>query len=118
MSTQSIVWRSDYLTGHEYCRVYWEDEHWHVIGAAVFSKDNQPSWLEYLVECDPLWGTLGGNVSGWVGEQDIDLDITVDQDQVWILNGVEQPLVKGCIDMDLNFGPATNLLPIRRCALE
>jgi hypothetical protein len=30
---------------------------------------------------------------------------------------VEQPNVVGCTDIDLNFSPSTNLLPIRRLAL-
>ena len=35
----------------------------------------------------------------------------------WTLNGVEESTVEGCIDLDLNFSPATNLLPIRRLKL-
>ena len=35
----------------------------------------------------------------------------------WWQNEVEQPQVAGCIDIDLNFSPSTNLLPIRRCNL-
>ena len=38
------------------------------------------------------------------------------EDGVWSLNGVAQPAVAGCIDLDLNFSPSTNLLPIRRLA--
>ena len=29
-----------------------------------------------------------------------------------------QPAVQGCVDLDLNFSPSTNLLPIRRLSLE
>src|SRR5690606_5431759 len=35
----------------------------------------------------------------------------------WSLNGEPCPSVAGCIDIDLGFTPATNLLPIRRLAL-
>ena len=37
--------------------------------------------------------------------------------QRWWLNGAEQPDVTGCIDIDFNFSPCTNLLPIRRVNL-
>ncbi len=33
------------------------------------------------------------------------------------MSDVEQPQVAGCIDIDLNFSPSTNLLPIRRLGL-
>jgi len=34
------------------------------------------------------------------------------------LNGTEIFPVSGCVDIDLNFSPSTNLLPIRRLGLE
>jgi len=34
------------------------------------------------------------------------------------MNGVAKPLVANCVDLDLNFSPSTNLLPIRRLDLE
>jgi len=38
--------------------------------------------------------------------------------QRWSLNGAEQARVTGCIDVDLNFTPATNLIQLRRLALR
>ncbi len=38
-------------------------------------------------------------------------------DGTWTLNGVPCPSVAGCIDLDLSFTPATNLLPLRRLNL-
>src|SRR5438132_1248052 len=35
----------------------------------------------------------------------------------WRLNGTECPAVAGCIDVDLNWSPSTNLLPICRLGL-
>lgn len=36
----------------------------------------------------------------------------------WALNGTERPQAAGCVDVDLNFTPATNLIAIRRLALQ
>ena len=36
------------------------------------------------------------------------------RDGMWTLNGNLCPSVAGCEDLDLNFTPATNLLPLRR----
>ncbi len=35
---------------------------------------------------------------------------------IWRVNDAAVPAVAGCIDLDLGFSPATNLLPIRRAA--
>lgn len=45
------------------------------------------------------------------------IEVTADADRRWRLNGVECPAVLGCTDLDLNFSPSTNLLPIRRLGL-
>jgi hypothetical protein len=46
------------------------------------------------------------------------VEIAVDAQQRWSLNGIDCPRVAGCHDIDLSFSPATNLLPIRRLALR
>jgi hypothetical protein len=47
----------------------------------------------------------------------VHVDLVVDREHRWRLNGIERPVVTGCIDLDLNFSPSTNLLPIRRLNL-
>jgi hypothetical protein len=113
----SILWRAIEFGGHEACRLYQLDNEWRLEGTAVFSSDARPCRLSYLVVCDSSWNTLRGSVSGWVGDQEVNIEITVDAHR-WTLNGVEKPAVDGCVDLDLNFSPATNLLPIRRLNLE
>lgn len=117
LMSQSILWRGLYFTGHEACRLYRVNDEWRLEGTAVFESEDRPCRLSYLVACDSSWITLKGSVSGWVGDRDVNIEITVDA-QRWSLNGVEQSAVAGCIDLDLNFSPATNLLPIRRLDLE
>ena len=40
------------------------------------------------------------------------------RDDGWTLNGTPCPAVAGCIDVDLSFTPATNLVALRRLHLE
>ena len=47
----------------------------------------------------------------------VDLEIASDEQNGWHLNGLHHPALAGCIDVDLNFSPSTNLLPIRRLDL-
>jgi hypothetical protein len=72
--------------------------------------------LDYLVVCGPDWRTLSGQVTGWLGASSVDVEVASDAGQ-WLLNGLECPAVAGCTDLDLNFSPSTNLLPIRRLRL-
>jgi hypothetical protein len=113
----SILWRGIYFSGHEACRLFKLNNEWFLAGTAVFHSEDRPCRLSYLVVCDASWKTLRGSVSGWVGDRDVNSEINVDA-QRWTLNGVEEFAVDGCVDLDLNFSPATNLLPIRRLNLE
>ena len=60
--------------------------------------------------------TIGARVSGWVGARSVEAIVKVDR-AAWQLNGAPCRDVHGCIDVDLNFSPSTNLLPIRRLNL-
>jgi hypothetical protein len=116
MTDHTILWRRLDAPGHESCRCFATDSGWRLEGAAVFAHEGQPCRLDYAVACDPAWLTVAGSVRGWVGERTIAIEVTVDADRRWWLNGAECPGVRGC-DLDLNFSPSTNLLPIRRLGL-
>jgi uncharacterized protein len=117
LTTHSILWRGIHFPGHEACRLFSQGAEWHLEGTAVFSHLHQPCLLSYLVVCEEKWSTSRARVSGWVAETAVDIDLVVDREHRWRLNGIEQPMVTGCIDVDLNFSPSTNLLPIRRLNL-
>ena len=72
--------------------------------------------LTYRVACDDAWRTISTTVNGWAGEREIAIEIAA-KDGRWTMNGVHVPEVEGCVDVDLNFSPSTNLLPIRRLNL-
>lgn len=117
MEAHSILWRKLDSPGHEACRLFLLDSQWRLTGTAVFSHRQKPCRLEYLVICSSDWYTVSGKVSGWLGSAAIDIELTADGDRRWKLNGIERPEAYGCIDLDLNFSPSTNLLPIRRLGL-
>ena len=58
-----------------------------------------------------------GQDRGWVGDEVIGVDISVDSNHHWRLKKEECADVTGCLDLDLNFSPLTNTLPIRRLNL-
>ncbi len=93
------------------------DSLWHLSGTAVFAHEGKPCRLDYLIVCDASWRTRSGKVSGWVGDEALEVELSTDPDRRWRLQGKECAEVAGCIDLDLNFSPSTNLLPIRRLGL-
>jgi hypothetical protein len=117
VTVRSIIWRRLDKPGHESAQLRLQDSQWHVAGTAVFTHDGQPCRLDYLLKCDSQWQTVSGNISGWVGNEVIAVDTSVDSARRWYLNGEKCAEVTDCIDLDLNFSPLTNLLPIRRLNL-
>jgi hypothetical protein len=74
--------------------------------------------LDYKIHCNPQWETMDAEVLGWIGETKTKLRLEKTPDKIWKINGRPVPEVTGCVDIDLAFSPATNLLPIRRLKLD
>ena len=85
-------------------------------GAAVWLQEADPCRLDYRIVCDPQWHTRSVTVTGFVGAHDVDIEIASGPEG-WTLDGRPCPQVAGAVDIDLNFSPSTNLLPIRRLDL-
>ena len=118
VAEQSILWRRLDRPGHEFARIYSQDSSWVLAGTAAFAHEEQACRLDYLIRCDGEWRTVACRVTGWLGNQSIEIDISVDANQQWQLNGGACDVVSGSVDVDLNFSPSTNLLPIRRIGLS
>ena len=116
--THSIIWRRLDYPGHESALLFFNDDSWHLQGTAVFFYNKFACRLNYQIICDSQWHTRASHVAGWVGNSLIESKLVVASDQRWFLNNEESPQVEGCIDVDLNFSPSTNLLPIRRLDLS
>jgi len=111
-----MIWRRLDMPGHDACRLVETTSGWKIAGTAVFRDRSGPAALAYHVEGDAGWRTREAWVRGWIGEQSIEVAI-VRQGDAWHLNGVPVSGLEDCIDVDLGFTPATNLIPIRRLAL-
>jgi hypothetical protein len=114
---QTILWRRLDKPGHEASRFFLHDSFRHLVGTAVFAHNAHPCRLDYAVVCNAEWQTVSATVQGWVGDQTIAIGVSADATRRWWLNGAECSIVAGSIDLDLNFSPSTNLLPIRRLDL-
>jgi uncharacterized protein len=113
----SILWRRLDTPGHDACCLQEHDAGWELDGTAVFLDHGVPARLAYHVACDLAWHTQQGEVRGWLGVRSVELSIVRTTGGAWTLNGAVVPNLGSCVDLDLGFSPATNLLPLRRLAL-
>lgn len=117
MTDRTILWRRVDQPGHESAMLALSESSARLSGTAVFRHDGQPCRLDYAVECTVDGLTQTVDIRGWVGARSIDVKLAVDDASRWRMNGELVPTVEGCLDVDLNFSPSTNLLPIRRLRL-
>jgi hypothetical protein len=117
LTSDTILWRRLDRPGHESAFLFFETDLWNLKGTAVFSYDHLSCRLDYQIVCNSRWYTQSAKIAGWLGSDLIDIELAVSPDHHWLLNGNDCPEVAGCIDLDLNFSPSTNLLPIRRLGL-
>lgn len=117
---KSIIWRRFEAVGagHEFARVFSESEKCFLEGAAIFVDEKKFCKLDYKIECDANWETLSAKISGFIGEEKIEIEIAAQLNGIWTMNGEEISAVRNCTDVDLNFSPVTNTLPIRRLNLQ
>lgn len=113
----SVLWRRLDAPGADAARLVRTAEEWVVAGTAVFLQDGEIAHLAYEVRCDARWHTKRGWVFGYIGRRRIEMEVMAHPGPEWTVNGEAVPEVRGCIDLDLNFTPATNLIQFRRLAL-
>jgi hypothetical protein len=116
-SFRTLLWRRTDRPGHEAARLVWHRPFWQLTGTAVWSERGMTCRVDYGVVCDPGWLTRHAWVTGWVGPRQVRVDLLVVAGQHWEIDGRPAPELAGCLDVDLGFTPATNLLPIRRLGL-
>jgi uncharacterized protein len=117
LTIASVLWRRLDTPGHDACRLEQGDAGWTLDGVAVFSENGVPVRLMYQVACDLAWRTEHGEVHGWRGGQSVEFSVVRTAEGMWTLNGTVVPSLGSCVDLDLGFTPATNLLQLRRLDL-
>ena len=113
----TILWRRLDSPGHDSCCLWKSGDGWQLSGTAIFLHDQRPCLLSYEVNTDSNWATCTANISGYVGKSIIALAIARTPNNYWSINNMELQEAADCIDLDLGFTPATNLIAIRRLSL-
>jgi hypothetical protein len=116
MPRAAVLWNRLDQAGHDSARLSESAAGAIIEGTAVFEEAGRPCRLDYRVVCDAAWLTVSARVTGWLDAATVDLTIDVDATRTWTIAGERRPDLRDCVDIDLSFTPATNLLPIRRCS--
>jgi hypothetical protein len=117
MTVETMLWRRLDVPGHDACRLLASSSGWRLRGTALFRHETGPAHLQYDVRADGHWRTREGRVDGWVGDRPVRIRVRR-LAWGWEVNGAPSGQARECVDLDLGFTPATNLLQLRRLALE
>lgn len=113
----TILWRRLDFPGHDSCSLRKFNQGWQLSGTAIFLFNQKPCLLSYEVNTNPDWETRTASVSGYVDKSIIALTIARTPNHRWSINDIELQETTDCIDLDLGFTPATNLIAICRLSL-
>ena len=116
MSTH--VWQRIDRSGLDTCRLYRHPQGWSLQGTAVFVEAGRACSFFYAVLADEHWVTRSATVEGHLGSRDTQLRVRRSATGLWRVGNETLPSLSNCLDIDLGFTPATNLLAIRRLALR
>jgi uncharacterized protein len=114
----SFLWQKLDHPGHDSCRLLRLPNAWRLSGMAVFCEAHRACHFHYEVTADAAFQTRSAKVVGYLGNTPIDIRIRSAGPKRWRVDGAVNAEVAGCIDVDLGFTPATNLLVLRRLALR
>lgn len=112
-----FFWRKLDHPGHDCCRLLAVPGGWRLSGAAVFLEARRACLLHYEVTADRAFRSKRARVIGCFGKRAIDIEIRSAGIGRWRVEGEIRSDLDDCLDIDLGFTPATNLLVIRRLAL-
>jgi hypothetical protein len=85
-------------------------------GLILQAHEETPCVVRYAIEVDAAWRTRKVEVEFEDGGQRR-LSLTADGEGSWSRDGQSLEGVAGCLDVDLEWSPSTNTLPIRRLGL-
>ena len=113
---QTGLWRWVKSTGLERFELVRLPQEWMLRGTILVSAESGPAEARYEIVCNDAWSTKRVHVSLRDGTDERVLRVAV-EDGKWFVKGQADDSVSGYTDIDLEWSPSTNTLPIRRLHL-
>lgn len=114
----SVLWCTLIAPGMEYFTLAEAEDGFLLSGQVVGKLNDEPFSARYQIECGRDWRTRNVNLDMSTGARSTSMQIMVDSERRWQLNGQELENVRGCEFVDLGITPSTNTLPIRGLGLS
>lgn len=115
--TATTLWSGP---GHslDHCRLSPTGSGFRLTGTVLRAGPGGPHEIRYSVGVDQAWRTRVVGVHIQDPHRELRIALSSDGAGSWTGEGDHVADFDGCLDVDLEFTPATNLLPIRRLDLE
>ncbi len=119
MTTRRVAWRrGDEVETDEWCTLTVRPAGASLVGTVIGAQGGLPLRIEYRVFTNASGMTTGVHVRQWHGFEQRQLTLDRNEKGAWTRDRATVRQLKGCTDVDLEFSPATNALPIRRLRLS
>jgi uncharacterized protein len=115
---KTAFWTSSLFNSAEYFTLIPQSAGFHLKGTVNLLLENQPTQLIYHITCDLNWVTRKVEIQQRQASDEKHLTLTVDDALNWYSDGALIPWAAGLTDVDLSVTPSTNMLPLRKHALE
>ena len=114
---QAGLWQWIKAAGLERFELLRTQHEWVLRGTIVVLAEGGPAEAKYEVICDESWLTRSADISlrDRSGERILRVEV---ESGHWRENGSVNQAVTGCVDIDLQWSPSTNTIPIRRLSLS
>ncbi|MEM9134776.1 MAG: putative glycolipid-binding domain-containing protein [Actinomycetota bacterium] len=116
MATTGVLWTSAEPASAEHLVIDEQTARASLVGTTVLPLEGRPAHIRYTVTADAEWRTTTARVE-LIGHRRVVVELAVD-DGAWTVDDERRPDLDGCIDVDLGWTPATNILPMRRLGSE
>ena len=113
---KSLIWESKRFKSVEYCALSRDSCRFILTGSVILLR--QPSMIRYQIICDKDWKTKVANIRQDSEGKSNDLELKTNTDGIWFKGKTHLALGLGLLDIDLEFSPVTNTLPINRLNLK
>lgn len=115
--TTLIAWqRTDGNRGHSLARVEQRSDGWLCHGTEVVAGPEELWSCHFRIGLDSTWQTREVEATAVARGGASTMTLRVDDQRRWWRDGVREPGLDGCIDVDVAATPLTNTFPIRRLA--
>jgi len=110
------MWRRTDATGLERFELLRTASDWILRGTILILAEGGPTEARYEVVCDGAWRSKRADISlcGSTGERSLRIALAGGE---WHENGKENKTIRECVDIDLEWTPSTNTIPVRRLRL-